>query len=140
MASQVFSGTSNPSYTNNTGQNVRIVINFMLAQTLSPPTGGVAAAPTMGTSGNTGITLTWAGVSVNAPGALAMGRNLAYHMGGGDVSAGLNFSSNNMVPYESGAAQGSNGGLPTEIMLRNGETFSARCGIYNIVVIREDGA
>ena len=29
MASQVLSGSSNPSYTNNTGQNVRVVINFM---------------------------------------------------------------------------------------------------------------
>ena len=29
MASQVLSGTSNPSYTNNTGENVRVVINFM---------------------------------------------------------------------------------------------------------------
>jgi hypothetical protein len=29
MASQVLSGISNPSYTNTTGQNVRLIINFM---------------------------------------------------------------------------------------------------------------
>ena len=29
MASQVLSGSGSVSYTNNTGQNVRIVINFM---------------------------------------------------------------------------------------------------------------
>lgn len=29
MASQVLSGSSNPTYTNNTGQNVRVIINFM---------------------------------------------------------------------------------------------------------------
>lgn len=29
MASQVFSGTSNPTYTNNTGKNVRVIINFL---------------------------------------------------------------------------------------------------------------
>jgi len=58
MASQVLSGASNPSYTNNTGQNVRIVINYM-----------------SGTA-NGGIVLNWAGVSVSALLA-AIGRNLA---------------------------------------------------------------
>lgn len=29
MASQVFSGSSNPTYTNNTGQNVRVILNFL---------------------------------------------------------------------------------------------------------------
>lgn len=57
MASQVLSGASNPSYTNNTGQNVRIVINYM-----------------SGTA--TGIALNWAGVSAFAALA-AIGRNLA---------------------------------------------------------------
>ena len=55
MASQVLSGASNPSYTNNTGQNVRIVINFM-------------ASPT---------TVSWGGVSASTTGASAIGRNIA---------------------------------------------------------------
>lgn len=29
MASQILSGTSNPTYSNNTGQNVRVKINFI---------------------------------------------------------------------------------------------------------------
>ena len=38
MASQVLSGASNPSYTNNTGQNVRVVINYMAGTTFAPAT------------------------------------------------------------------------------------------------------
>lgn len=29
MASQILSGPSNPTYTNNTGQNVRVILNFL---------------------------------------------------------------------------------------------------------------
>ena len=119
MASQVLSGSSNPSYTNNTGQNVRVVINYMRA--------------------SSGITINWAGVSASAPNALAIGRNLAFHGGLGTESPGLNAQANNMIVVESGAAQRQNEAVPTEIMLANGQTFSAVCGVYNIVVIREDG-
>lgn len=144
MASQVLSGTSNVSYTNNTGQNVRIVINYMQGGT-TIPTGNL---PTQSTSGSTGITLSWSAtnggtVSVNAPGALAIGRNLAFsHAGGEDLfkdNSGLTLSSNNMVTYESGAAQRSNNGLPTEIIIASGQTFSAVCSAYNIVCIPEGG-
>ena len=55
MASTVLSGSTNPTYTNNTGQNVRVVINFM-------------ASPT---------TINWGGVSQSATGASAIGRNIA---------------------------------------------------------------
>ena len=34
MASQVLSGNSNPSYTNNTGQNVRVILNFLSNPTI----------------------------------------------------------------------------------------------------------
>lgn len=119
MASQVLSGSSNPSYTNNTGQNVRVVINYMAS--------------------NQGITINWAGVSANAPYAIAIGRNLAYSVGSGGDTAGVNVSSNNMAVFESGDSQRSNSGLPTELMLANGQSFSAVCGAYNIVIIREDG-
>ena len=44
MASQVISGPSNPSYTNTTGQNVRVIFNF-----LSNPT-----------------SITWSGVTANS--------------------------------------------------------------------------
>jgi hypothetical protein len=129
MASQVLSGSSNPSYTNNTGQNVRVVINFMSSIYSGAGAGG----------SNTGITINWAGISASAPNAIAIGRNLAYHVGGGAVSVGLNFTANNMAVFEAGFAQESNQALPTEVMLANGQTFSAVCGVHNIVVIREDG-
>lgn len=77
MASQVLSGTANPTYTNDTGKNVRIILNFLSNATA----------------------VNWAGVS----------------------------------------AISSVGPLPKEIMLDNGKSFSAVCGPYNIVVIKEDG-
>jgi len=114
MASQVLSGTGNVSYTNNTGQNVRIVINYM-------------AAPTSGT-----FTLGWAGVSAVGSGLSAIGRNLAY------VSASLanSISVNNAFTTSTGGPTAS---LPTELMLAPGQTFSGTCGAYNIVVIPEAG-
>ena len=77
MASQVFSGSSNPNYFNNTGKNVRVIINFLSNATA----------------------VNWAGVS----------------------------------------AVSTVGPLPKEIMLTRNQTFSAVCGPYNIVVIKEDG-
>jgi hypothetical protein len=136
MASQVLSGTSNPTYTNNTGGNVRVVINYML----SP--GG----------------MTWAGVSIGGPTSniLAIGRNLAFSggfsaSGGGGSSAGsfsvtsesVALSSNNMVmrdqPVPLSYLELTNQALPTEIMLAPGQVFTATCGAYNIVVIPEAG-
>lgn len=151
MASEVRSGNGNVSYTNNTGQNVRVVINFMQSKDLSPEKGG--------------ITITWAGVTVSAPNAHSIGRNLAavnqvrierqnYDNTGnlansyttklnGSDKKGYGYAALNginMVSVEGPTAQQQNMALPTEIMLRNGDTFSAICGPYNIVIIREDGA
>jgi hypothetical protein len=122
MASQVLSGASNPSYTNNTGQNVRVVINYMRGSNFDPGVEpdrfgrfGRAAAPS-------NITINWAGVSVGGSSTdqtLAIGRNLA-------TSAGTNRTGNGP-------------GLPTEIILTPGQTFSAVCQVYNIVVIPENG-
>jgi hypothetical protein len=118
MASQVLSGSSNVSYTNNTGQNVRIVINYMK-------------------SGTSNISMNWAGVSVNANLSI-IGRNLAF--------SDINFSNtlsatviaNNAFSDITGA--GDDGGLPTELMLASGQTFSVTgINAYNIVVIPEGG-
>jgi hypothetical protein len=164
MASQVLSGTSNPSYTNNTGQNVRIVINFI--------SGAVTASQNYGsgllkfeTSFN--ITLNWAGVSVSAP-LQAIGRNLAFVSSPGTIEeyryfegsllptqslTGFSVSSNNANSLSTRTTLGNTGGnqtqylfntpargsLPTEIMLAPGQTFSAVCGVYNIVIIPEAG-
>ena len=110
MASQVLSGTSNVSYTNNTGQNVRIVINFMANVS----------------------NMTWAGTVTTSSTAAAggIGRNLAFWYRGGASSAignnGWNNSDNDFC-------------YPTEIMLSAGQTFSATCGAYNILIIPEAG-
>jgi hypothetical protein len=47
MASQVFSGSSNPTYTNNTGKNVRIILNF-LSNATAVNWAGVSAVSTSG--------------------------------------------------------------------------------------------
>lgn len=113
MASQVLSGTGNVSYTNNTGQNVRIVINYM-------------ASPT---------NITWAGISAAASNTLAIGRNLAFSNGISGVSFAL--SSNNGTNAE--GTESTNFALPTELMLSAGQTFSATCSAYNVVIIPEAG-
>lgn len=112
MASQVLSGTSNVSYTNNTGQNVRIVINYM-----ATPTG-----------------MSWAGVSITANNVVAaIGRNLAFN----NAASNIGISANNMGI--SSVSEVAEAALPTEIMLASGQTFSATCTAYNVVVIPEAG-
>ncbi len=121
MASQVLSGSSNVSYTNNTGQNVRIVINYMR----------YGGTPPAGVS-NQGILMTWAGVQVAAT-LSAIGRNLAvYNQGSVDTNNAAGFTSQPSPPVAFDA-------LPTEIMLAPGQTFTAFCGQYNIVIIPEAG-
>lgn len=86
MASQVLSGSSNPTYTNNTGQNVRLVINFMSNCTA----------------------MSWAGISLTGGStSIAKGREPLV--------------------------------FPNEIVLSSTQAFSATCGAYNIIVIKEDG-
>jgi hypothetical protein len=139
MSSQVLSGASNPSYTNNTGQNVRIVINFMRNVTA----------------------INWAGVSATAS-SCTIGRNLAYTQsvtegttvdstivtsksafiysagfGPNDIVNTIKIPSSTVV--SSGNNMGGNNSLPTELMLASGQTFSAICSAYNIVVIPEAG-
>ncbi len=125
MASQVLSGSSNVSYTNNTGQNVRIVINYMAGATATIPSTG----QTYGA-----ITMSWAGVS--AGGAIAaIGRNLAFNN-----YEGAGITANNALGNAFyNPANIYDGALPTELMLSPGQTFSASCGAYNIVVIPEAG-
>ena len=117
MASQVLSGSSNPSYTNNTGQNVRIIINFM-------------ANPS---------SVSWAGVSYSSS-LTAVGRNIAFQSGGYVNGAEISLSANNafgsVIPSSGLVTVGA---LPTELMLAPGQSFSATCSQYNIVIIPEAG-
>jgi hypothetical protein len=114
MASQVLSGSGSVSYTNNTGQNVRIVINFMSSSSSTPGiiiTWGAASSP---------LRVQLVGTSVSA-----IGRNLAFNTG--TTGAGNN------------GLLSSGNALPTELMLAPGQVFNASCGLYNIIVIPEAG-
>lgn len=113
MTATVLSGSSNVSYTNSTGQNVRVIINYM-------------GSPTA---------ISWSGVSVTNSSVLAIGRNLAFN--NGTTTTGITMSSNNGTTTD--ANEASNFAFPTEIMLAAGQTFSATCGAYNVVVIPEAG-
>lgn len=163
MASQVLSGNSNPTYTNNTGQNVRIVINYM------------SANPT-----DNEITINWAGVSVTETNVEAIGKNIACASSfygdyfwftsskwnwwkkiwdkGLNPRAALNTQNvavkmpildvdfTNKKRFKQWLIDNSylsgfsfSVALPLEIFLAPGQTFSAVCGQYNIVAIKEDG-
>lgn len=125
MASTVLSGSSNPSYTNNTGQNVRIIINFM--------------AGTGSTPSNIAIALNWAGVSASAR-LNSIGRNLAvYSSQTFAVNTNLNTADTGALSVNNASGYGVSGALPTELMLAPNQTFSANCGAYNIVIIPEAG-
>jgi hypothetical protein len=117
MASQVLSGASNPSYTNTTGENVRIIINYMQSV----------------------YVISWSGVAVNSNAPRTIGRNLAFInlSPAADFGVPVNVSGNNMAGGYS--TVNPSVGLPTELMIAPGETFSATCGVYNIVIIPEGG-
>lgn len=133
MASQVLSGNGSVSYTNNTGQNVRVVINFLGYNSPS----------------YYGIDITWSNASIRSSYANAIGRNLA--ISGGGAQTGLSVYANNMSPVDSSVAgigaEFYNGALPTELMLAPGQTFTATGTAtggsgtlqYNIVIIPENG-
>lgn len=129
MAATVLSGSSNVTYTNSTGQNVRVVINYMRGVT---------------TTFSTTISMSWANSGNVSGQVLAIGRNLAFTAGtAGDTSA-IVMNSNNACAAVENSTLGRTvsipeAALPTEIMLAAGQTFSATCGAYNIVIIPEAG-
>ena len=121
MAAQVLSGTGALAYTNNTGENVRIVINFLR---IGSNNGG----------------MTWGGgANITLESDCTIGRNIAFldtintSLGG---IAGQNAFTNHAGGFE---------GAPTELALANGDTFSLTDGggstsnTYNILVIPESG-
>jgi len=139
MASTVLNGLSNPSYTNNTGQNVRIVINFMSNVTSMSWAGVTLNSSPLASSGSGG-----------SPWPVTIGRNLAFGSifsprtqvtidpVTGVTAATPTMSANNMRIPGDGSFNFSMS-MPTELMLASGQVFSATCGIYNIVIIPEAG-
>jgi len=113
MAAQVLAGTSNPSYTNNTGQNVRLIVYYL--ETTS--------------SGNPSVTVGTMG-AVTIPKSSRIGKYVASHNDQG--SYGNNHA--NEGGYNTRFA------FPCEFVLANSESISAT-GVtkYNILIIPEGG-
>lgn len=111
MASQVLSGTGNVSYTNNTGQNVRLVINYI------------------GFTGSYSSSMSWTGGNVSIPaGVYAIGKNLA------TISSGNNMQGTSpaSAPTEIMLAPGE-----TFAVMSNISVYPVLS--YNIVIIPENG-
>ena len=122
MASQVLSGVSNPTYTNNTGQNVRVVINYMQNVTV----------------------MNWAGVTENPYSATTFITGPANGLITNTIFSPLvefaiGKGIDTFMQTPRGAYIKEGGHFPVEIALAPGQSFSATCGVYNIVVIKEDG-
>ena len=123
MAAQVLSGTGNVSYTNSTGQNVRLVINYL-------EVGGLGGSPVV----------SFAGCSISVPQLSTYGKTLGYQSVTGD-----NNVTSSMSSQGTGAGSMTNKGLPLEVALANGDTFSitssnsANIKGYNIIIIPEAG-
>ncbi len=119
MAAQVLSGTGNVSYTNNTGQNVRVIVNYLSTGAFNDP------ATTLTLPG---------GVSISIPAGIAFGKNLAfadnYANGFGDKGS-------------TGGGYDTRWRAPTEFAIANGDTFNFSDSLgnikYNILVIPESG-
>ena len=121
MAAQVLSGSGNVSYTNSTGQNVRLVINYF----------------EVGVLGGTPV-VSFPGCSITVPQGAIYGKTLGYQK-----ESGSSNMQSSMAMDISGS--GSITGLPLEIALANGDTFSitssnsANIKGYNCIIIPEAG-
>ena len=154
MAATVLSGTGNVTYTNNTGQNVRVVINYLRYaatqlnvnnQTQIP--GSITMSWTATTAGTVSVT---SSTFVTNYAYSSIGRNLALtnFTSGGNLSNSSN-GAYTFLPTGSTPSQHTDFGMPTEIMLAAGQTFTITAqtsGLttstiyaYNIVIIPEAG-
>jgi hypothetical protein len=113
-------GVNGPiTYTNTTGGNVRVIINYVDSYSFSDRANisGTTQRITMswGTSGNASVTV----FSENNGDLKVFGKNL------NPIS---NLQDRSYSNY-----------LPSEVYLRVGDTFSITCRQYNIIIIPEDG-
>ena len=156
MASTVLSGVNAPAYRNNTDQNVRIVINYMSsdgANNLVLNWSGVSAggrydSPTIigrNLAHSTVIERSASGtIQTVQVGSLREGqpgfqRDAGPRGQGNFIFQAVPTSVDTAVAVSANNASGRGVALPTELMIAPGETFSAICGVYNIVVIPENG-
>tara|TARA_A100001234_G_C12505100_1_gene333608 strand:- start:22 stop:504 length:483 start_codon:yes stop_codon:yes gene_type:complete len=159
MASQVLSGTSNPSYTNNTGQNVRLLMNY-IADCTSMTWAGVTVTgdSTVGKDvmtingeirsfegngsssapGDLSVSSTKAtGFLSSIPGVGSLIQTTPTRLSAAALTGLTDVATANAHYIPLTVTPG--GEFPTELVLADGEAFSALSGAFNIVVIKEDG-
>ena len=122
MAAQELSGSGNVTYTNTTGQNVRIVLNYVNILT-----------------GAGDGTMSFQGVTVDLKAGTSYGKTLGYF-----DNLGANTGNNSMAV--GGGINAPDSAVPLEIAIANGETFSINNASsssyiegYNIIIIPEAG-
>ena len=140
MASQVLNGSGPVSYTNNTGENVRVIINYLKINNVGPnPNNVIMSFGSASASTKFG----------SNPKSTTLGKNLGYVFrlataGGSALQANNAETDDFAFDNDDGFA------LPTEVMLAPNETFSISMqntqfgfsnaiGSYNIVIIPEGG-
>lgn len=149
MAATVLSGNGAVAYTNNTGQNVRVIINYFKGNHNWLD----AAKPFIYTIAWGNGAAAYYTASNNQAGNFWFGKNIAYQ----DIvqGNGIALAMNNLVDTAVASSGHFVQGLPTEVMLANGQTFSITAvnnsalsgqaqsvtidGSYNILVIPEGG-
>ena len=149
MAATVLSGNGAVAYTNNTGQNVRVIINYFKGNHNYLD----ATKPFEYTIAWGNGAAAYYTASNNQAGNFWFGKNIAYQ----DIvqGNGIALAMNNLVDTAVASSGHFVQGLPTEVMLANGQTFSITAvnnsalfgsaqsvtidGSYNILVIPEGG-
>lgn len=128
MAATVLNGTGNVSWTNNTGGNVRVIINYFGANSAD------------GTTNGKGITMNVGGATISAQYTKVIGKNLGLHSGSlpsGNIAA---FGQNLTVSSEDFTAEQA---LPVEFYLASTQritiTLTGGTASYSIVIIPENG-
>ena len=124
MAAQVLSGSGNVTYTNTTGQNVRIVLNYVNVL-----------------SGSGDGTMSFQGVTISLKAGTTYGKTLALR---DDFGGGANVGATQTMAAQTGG-QNVRTAVPLEIAIAAGETFaithtsSSRIDGYNCIIIPEAG-
>lgn len=116
MAATVLNGSGNLPYTNNTGGNVRAIIYYM-SSVNNGGTRTISLTSSFGTS------------TITGNGDFVIGKDIA----GGLVTA------NAVIGIQNVGGSIASGGIPTQIMLAPGQSISATCSGYNVVIIPENG-
>ena len=128
MATQVLSGQGDITYTNSTGQNVRLVINFIFGNNFKVEWGG-----------STKLKFDMVAASQIANKQVCYGKNLAFLRSDVTAASYAHNTTNNTddIPPPP---------MPTEVALANGHTFAITGNVangttsgWNILIIPETG-